>query len=282
MRKMLLTVIVVGVLLGCATTNPKKSSEWDDKAVEYYNNGDYAKAIAALTKSIKYDSSNFNAYYRRGIVYFLSKEYDLAIKDYNLLIENVQDFPFAYITRGDAYGAKGLYHKAFADYQTGLEGGFDEVSSFNVDKTNKSTMWFCGVIYREILINYVLDKSDEATKYMDFLTTVCNKNDITSEEVETFYRDNIHEIVSAFVDEYAFLNEGISADALAEIKETITKYMLNPSQQTYNSLESLYRRNSDEKTGWAILFTMTNLDSFATGNLGILLLNLKGMNIDDN
>jgi len=176
------------------------ADEWFNKAAEYFDKGDYANAIKAYSETIKLNKSHLNAYFVRGIAYYQIKNYDAAISDFDKVIKDAPDFSTAYTVRGDAYGAKGIYHKAIADYKIGLEKGEDP-STFNVDKSNKSDMWFLGAMYMEIAVNRFLGKSDVVTKYENWLKTVSDKNKVTRQEIEAFFRDNVRALIAGVVDE---------------------------------------------------------------------------------
>ena len=133
--------------------------------------------------------------------YFRIKNYDAVIADCEKVINGAPNFPDAYIIRGDAYGTKGIYHKAVADYKTGLEKGFDPNRLFSIDKSNKSDMWFCGAMYMEIVANRFLGKSDVVAKYENWLKTVCDKNGVTRAEIEAYYRDGIRGLIADIVNE---------------------------------------------------------------------------------
>jgi tetratricopeptide (TPR) repeat protein len=162
------------------------------------------------------------------------KNYDAAIADFNTVIKDSPDFPDAYILRGDAYGAKGVYHSAAADYKTSLEKGYDP-GGFTVDKSSKADMWFCGAMFMEITVNRFLGKPDVVAKYEDRLKTVCDKNKLSRAEVEAFYRQNIGALVAALTLEkfssIAFLLENYAINSYnatlsinPETKEYTLKY----------------------------------------------------------
>ncbi|WP_461255445.1 tetratricopeptide repeat protein [Treponema sp. R80B11-R83G3] len=201
----------------------------------YLNTGNYNAAIADYSKVITdmpytariyidFDSDKIikdepiaYVYINRGRAYIGTKNYDAAIADFNKAFSLNSDSlnPIDYIFRGIAYGAKGLYHKAIADFKTGLEKGFDP-SGFTVDKTNKADMWFCGAMYMEIIVNRFLGKNDVVTKYENWLKTVSDKDKVTRQEIEAFYRDNIRSLISDVMDEefnkFSFPLRNLSAD----------------------------------------------------------------------
>jgi hypothetical protein len=126
--------------------------------------------------------------------------FDAAVADCTKVINDVPDFPNAYMVRGDAYGMKRMYHKAIVDFKIGLEKGYD-VSNYSVDKSYAERMWYCGALYMEIVVNRYLGNSTVVTKYENWLKTVCDNSNITRLEVETFYRNNIRGLISDAVDE---------------------------------------------------------------------------------
>jgi hypothetical protein len=191
---------LLALVMASGAFGQSTEDEWFKKAGEYYDNGDYANAVTAYSETIKRNSSNLNAYWFRSIAYFQLKNYDATIADCDTVIKSAPDFPNVYMARGDAYGAKGIYHKAAADYRTGLVKGYDP-AGYRVDKSSKADMWFCGALYMEIAVNRFLGKSDVVTKYENWLKIACDKNGVTRAEVESFYRQNIGGLITGVVDE---------------------------------------------------------------------------------
>lgn len=199
MKKIFIVVFLFAVTMsnvfGQTTEN-----DWLKKAEEYSDKGDHNNVIKACNEVLKRNNSNLNAYLFRGFSYSQTKNYDAAISDFNYIINELPDYLFAYMVRGDAYGAKGIYHKEIADYRYGFERGY-EPKDFTIDKSNKASMWVCGALYKEILINRFLGNSGEVTKYENWLKVVCDKYKITRTEVETFYRENISSLIADAVNE---------------------------------------------------------------------------------
>ena len=63
----------------------------------------YCKAIESYTKVIELDSGNVKAYYSRGSIYSLRKEFPEAIPDFNKVIELNPEHVEAYYSRGSTY-----------------------------------------------------------------------------------------------------------------------------------------------------------------------------------
>jgi tetratricopeptide (TPR) repeat protein len=187
-------------------TAPDENWRYIRRGKAYFKKGDYTKAIADYSEVIKRDSDNFDAHWLRAYAYYHAKNYDAAIADCTRVIKSwyLDDAPDSptnvYMVRGDAYGAKGVYHKAAADYRTSLEKGYDP-SGFTVDRSSKADMWFCGALYMEIVVNRFLGKSDAVSKYETWLQTVCDTNKLSRADVEAYFRQNIGALVAAAVDE---------------------------------------------------------------------------------
>jgi hypothetical protein len=117
-------------------------------------------------------------------------------------------------------------------------------------------MWFCGAMYMETVINRFLGKSDVATKYDNWLKTVCDKNSVTRAEVETFYRQNVGSLIAAVVDKhfnakygdfvpavvYNELKRRGEPDALALVRNAVTNFYIDPNKNTYAVLTGIEAR----------------------------------------
>ena len=275
MKRQALTIALALIALAITAHNAfgkTTADEWIQKGKEYYDKADYANAITACSEAIKRDSSNIYAYWLRGVSYLQIKNYNAAIADYNVVIKDSPDFSDAYrmrstayyyiknydaaiadnnmiikikpnssdgyILRGDAYGAKGIYHKAVEDFKTSLEKGYDP-SRYSVDKSSKSDMWFCGAMYMEILVNRFLGKSDVVAKYENWLKTVSDKNKVTRQEIEAFYRDNIRALIAGVVDE-EFKGITVPSQTVTYVKQSLANFFTTPNQANYNILKNIY------------------------------------------
>jgi tetratricopeptide (TPR) repeat protein len=219
------------------------AAEWLKKADEYFNSGDYTNAVKAYTETLKQDNSELNAYLFRGLSNSKLKNHNDAIFNYDIVIDAVPDFPTTYSLRGFSFGELGFYHKAVADYLTGLEKGFDP-NSFNIIKSSKSDMWFCAAIFMEAGINRFLGKTEAVAKNENWLKTVCDKNKVSRQEVEKFYRDNARGLVSAIVnDEFNCISfELVNSSTVPQSFDFFL--MKNPQNGQYNLFyKSEYTQN---------------------------------------
>ena len=65
--------------------------------------GKYQESEEALTKAIKYDKSNYEAYYYRGCAKVNAKKYKEALEDFQKAIDLKSDYADAYFNMGRTY-----------------------------------------------------------------------------------------------------------------------------------------------------------------------------------
>jgi len=112
----LLTFII---LAGCSGggDNEPTAKDYYKKAYQFIDAGYPGEAIDLLDLAIKKDPGYFDAYYNRGVVYFLMKNYRAAIDDLSKAISINPDSSEAYASRGEVYEIINDGEKAFNDYK---------------------------------------------------------------------------------------------------------------------------------------------------------------------
>ena len=80
----------------------------------------YTKAIAMISP-MEYNGALERAYFGRGLIYNLTSQIELALKDFNEAIKLKPDDRYAYLHRGNAYKSLEKYDEAIADYKKALE-----------------------------------------------------------------------------------------------------------------------------------------------------------------
>ena len=99
---------------------PENSADvFASRGLAYFTQGDYDSAIADLSREEIAD--DIGAVYLRGCAYHETEQHDLAIADFNKVIETESDFPGAHYHRGAAYTEKGGYARAVADLSKEIE-----------------------------------------------------------------------------------------------------------------------------------------------------------------
>ena len=112
----LLSAVLLMSLSGCE--NPAKSrlyTEEGSKLLLRYSN--YEEAEETLTKAIKYDKHNFEAYYYRGCAKVNAKKYNEAIADFEKAVELKPDYADAYFNLGRTYYLLNKEDKACENYK---------------------------------------------------------------------------------------------------------------------------------------------------------------------
>lgn len=111
-----------------------------EQADSFQKDKDYTRAAEYYTQVLSLNPNYQDAYFKRGLTYIYMKKYDLAVADYNKLLElNPTYYTSAYNNRGVAYKNLKEYDKAVADFTRALE----------MDSTNKHATKNRGDCYRE-------------------------------------------------------------------------------------------------------------------------------------
>lgn len=99
---LLFACLVLFALSGCE--NPTKSRIYMDQGSELMlRYGQYQEAEKVLTKAIKYDKNNYEAYYYRGCAKVNAKKYKEALEDFQKAVDLKPDFADAYFNMGKTY-----------------------------------------------------------------------------------------------------------------------------------------------------------------------------------
>ncbi len=88
---------------------------------EYYEKGDFDRAIENYNRAVEMDPAYDKAYYNRGLAYACKEDYDRAISDINKVIELKPEFAEAYHVLGLAYEYKNMPDQAIEAYQKALK-----------------------------------------------------------------------------------------------------------------------------------------------------------------
>lgn len=119
---LLLSTILLMALMGCE--NPAKSrlyTEEGSKLLLRYSK--FQEAEEALTKAIRYDKNNFEAYYYRGCAKVNEKKYQEAIADFEKAVELKPDYADAYFNLGRTYYLLNDEDKSCENYKLAAQYG---------------------------------------------------------------------------------------------------------------------------------------------------------------
>ena len=104
MKKLVWIFIAFCALFLASCENPAKSRLYTDEgSKQLLRYCEYKKADETLTKAIKYDKSNYEAYYYRGCARVNAMSYDEAIADFEKAVELKPDYADAYFNMGKTY-----------------------------------------------------------------------------------------------------------------------------------------------------------------------------------
>jgi len=84
-----LSVILAAVMMsGCCCNDLPTSAENLARGEGYHKDGKPAKAVKAYNKALKLNPNNVDVYASRGTAYFFLKDYDKAVKDFTVVVQN--------------------------------------------------------------------------------------------------------------------------------------------------------------------------------------------------
>ena len=98
----LLSAVLLMAMTSCE--NPAKSRIYTDEGSKLLlRYSKYDEAEETLTKAIKYDKGNYEAYYYRGCTRINAKKYKEAVADLEKAVELKPDYADAYFNLGRVY-----------------------------------------------------------------------------------------------------------------------------------------------------------------------------------
>jgi tetratricopeptide (TPR) repeat protein len=124
MKKFALIFTAICVFLLSSCENPAKSrlyTEEGSKLLLRYSK--FEEAEETLTKAIRYDKNNFEAYYYRGCAKVNEKKYQEAIADFEKAIELKPDYADAYFNLGRTYYLLNDEDKSCENYKLAAQYG---------------------------------------------------------------------------------------------------------------------------------------------------------------
>lgn len=200
-------------LLGFTLTNSIQAFEGFVKA--YMENEKKNSRIEVVTglfrKAISKDPNFWEAYYNLGIVYFNSKKYNDALKQFNKVINALPNFDKSYYGRGLIYEKQKKYKEAIADFKkvtefnpndykpyyylgkiSVLDGNYKEAQE-NLNKAKEINPEFAPINYELGNIYYNQNLYRKAIDYYKRAVELDDKNATYHLKLgDTFYRSQIY------------------------------------------------------------------------------------------
>jgi SpoVK/Ycf46/Vps4 family AAA+-type ATPase len=101
-------------------SNPTDAKTYYQLGNEYYEKGDYDKAIENYNMAILLNPVFSEAYFNRALSYYQLKNFDKSISDYTKSMELDPQNPIIYNNRGDAFYRKQDFQSAIKDYDKAI------------------------------------------------------------------------------------------------------------------------------------------------------------------
>jgi lipoprotein NlpI len=145
------------------------------RGVAYFLNKEYRLAIEDFERAITLVPKFIWAYGLRGIAYYLLNEYQLAIVDFDRALELDPNYVWAYAGRGFAYG----YFKNFEQAMEDFDSAFALDPNFALAYTNLgiTRLWMQDISLAQANFTqaWQLDATDILAKWMSEWCTMCEK-----------------------------------------------------------------------------------------------------------
>jgi len=101
--------------------NPTDAKTYYQQGNDYYEKGDYDKAIENYNMAILLNPVFSEAYFNRALSYYQLKNFDKSIADYTKSMELDPQNPIIYNNRGDAFYRKQDFQSAIKDYDKAIQ-----------------------------------------------------------------------------------------------------------------------------------------------------------------
>ena len=145
-------VLAVSLTLSSSTAFAKdtysKRLDLNSKGVEYYNSGDYVKAIETFEKAQNISADDIASLNNLGTVYLKLNEREKALKYFvkSIKLFKPDDSPFHKALIANAYNLRGVLYFKEADYESAFE---NFVEAFKLNRNDDSVLSNLVTIYRE-------------------------------------------------------------------------------------------------------------------------------------
>jgi tetratricopeptide (TPR) repeat protein len=108
------------LLNGTLMAQNAESIKLFNKGQQLFLQGKPKEAIEMLNKSIAADSTNANAWVRRGFIKGTMEDFEGEMEDYSYVIKHIPNHVWAYISRGAALNKLNRFDEAIADLEKAI------------------------------------------------------------------------------------------------------------------------------------------------------------------
>lgn len=113
------------ILLALASSAPAqdrtKSHSALVKGMSQFRQAKYQAAIKSFEQAILFDSTNYDAWLKRGFIRGILGDFEGEKSDYNFVISHAPDHSHAYVSRGSAFSRLNNIESAMADFNTAIQ-----------------------------------------------------------------------------------------------------------------------------------------------------------------
>ncbi len=122
----------IALLRQAIEADPEYKEAYNDLAVVYMNQGDYATAIDLLNKALDVDKSYFLPHFNLGVCYYQLGRFDESARSHKRAIEENENYMIAYLALVEAYLAQEDYRHAIEVARQAVELEPSEPRGYNL------------------------------------------------------------------------------------------------------------------------------------------------------
>ncbi len=120
MRLHLIKLLLLLVSIPGMAQDKKKSAAHFNKGLQYFAQNKIKEAEKAFDLAIQVDSTNYDAWIKRGFMKSMNGDFEGEMQDYNRVIAHDSAHVFAYISRGSAYNRLKEFQKGMDDFNSAI------------------------------------------------------------------------------------------------------------------------------------------------------------------
>ena len=153
-------------------------NEYFEKAMRKVNENDFESAIELFTEALKEVDDKKDVYYNRAVAYLISEKIDLAIFDFNKLIDIDSNNAFYYSCRAFAKARTKDKTGAISDYEIAIRLDPDNPITYNNMGLVQEEIGYMKRAQKSFEQSDDLRKKEEAGKVLDINSSQQNKEEV--------------------------------------------------------------------------------------------------------
>lgn len=245
MGKKLLCALVFCLLFALASCGKDKMTveSENEKGLGYYNSGDYETAREYFERALKLDSGNKDVMNNYGMALIQLKENDLALEQFDAVINENASSQTAQRLNKFAYRGQGIAYMQKLDFEKALE------SFINALSVNTDDKWNVDITYYKANALECLGRTEEALQAYgqvlgmdkDNIAALCSRGNLLREtgDIDGAIRDYEHVLTEesdsykAYIGLYSCYRDREDEDNAAKVLDKASRLKIRNNEDKY-------------------------------------------------